>query len=256
MRDSWNPSQYERFADERSQPFFDLVGLVQPAKDMTVVDLGCGTGKLTAQLHQKLGAKETLGVDSSAAMLKQAREQECPGLRFEESSIETFSPKSSFDLIFSNAALHWVPDHERLLARLSALLAPGGQIAVQIPANHDHPSHVVAGEVASRAEFSAALGGYVRTSNVLPPETYSQILNRLGFGQQHVRLQVYGHTLASREDVVEWVKGTLLTDYQKRMPPPLFQRFLCDYRATLLDQLADDRPYFYPFKRILFWGRR
>jgi len=256
MRDTWNPHQYERFAEERSQPFFDLAALVQPGEGMSVVDLGCGTGKLTAQLHRKLGAKETLGVDSSAAMLKQAGALEAPGLRFEAGNIATFSPPRKFDLIFSNAAIHWVPDHEQLLGRLSKLLSPGGQLAVQIPANHDHPTHVIAGEVASRAQFRDALGGYARSSNVLAPETYSQILHRLRFSQQHVRLQVYGHTLASRDDVLEWVKGTLLTDYQKRMPAELFGEFLREYRDALLPRLADERPYFYPFKRILFWGRQ
>jgi trans-aconitate 2-methyltransferase len=98
--------------------------------------------------------------------------------------------------------------------------------------------------------------GYVRQFRVLKPEQYSSLLHRLQYAEQHVRLQVYGHVLGSREDVVEWVKGTMLTDYQRRMPPELFDRFLADYRAALLPKLSDARPFFYPFKRILFWGVR
>jgi trans-aconitate 2-methyltransferase len=90
---------------------------------------------------------------------------------------------------------------------------------------------------------------------VRPPEWYAELLDRLGLADQHVRLQVYLHRLAARDDVVEWVKGTLLTDYQSRMPAPLFERFLATYRERLLPVLDDTRPYRYPFKRLLLWGR-
>ncbi len=95
----------------------------------------------------------------------------------------------------------------------------------------------------------------MRTVPVREPEWYGELIDRLGYREQSVRLQVYVHHLASRDDVVEWVKGTLLTDYQKRMPPALFERFLAEYRSRLLPQLRDTRPYFYPFKRILILGR-
>jgi trans-aconitate 2-methyltransferase len=145
---------------------------------------------------------------------------------------------------------------EGLLGRLVAGLNPGGQLAVQMPANHDHPSHVVAAEVAGTEPFRTALDSYHRESPVREPEWYALLLDRLGLPDQHVRLQVYLHHLAARDDVVEWVRGTLLTDYQARMPEELFTEFLATYRERLLPQLDDARPYPYPFKRILFWGRR
>jgi trans-aconitate 2-methyltransferase len=125
-----------------------------------------------------------------------------------------------------------------------------------MPANHDHPSHVVAAEVAGTEPFRTALGGYRRVSPVQPPEWYAELLDRLGLAEQHVRLQVYLHHLPARDEVVEWVKGTLLTDYESRMPPELFEQFVATYRARLLPQLDDSRPYRYPFKRVLFWGVR
>jgi trans-aconitate 2-methyltransferase len=115
---------------------------------------------------------------------------------------------------------------------------------------------VVAAEVAGEEPFRTALGGYRRRSPVRPPEWYAELLDRLGLAPQHVRLQVYLHHLASRDEVVEWVKGTLLTDYEARMPPALFQEFLAMYRERLLPLLADVRPYPYPFKRLLLWGQR
>ncbi len=254
MGTDWDPRQYERFREERSRPFFDLVALVHPAPAMRVLDLGCGTGELTREMHRRLAARETLGIDSSPAMLAKAVASD--GLTFAQADIDGFADAAGFDLVFSNAALQWLPDHERLFARVASLVRPGGQLAVQIPANHDHPSHVVAREVAHEPEFTAALGGHERVSPVLAPETYSTLLHRLGLREQHVRLQVYAHELASRDEVVEWVRGTLLTDYQKRLAPDVFERFLARYRDALRPHLADERPFFYPFKRVLMWGRR
>jgi len=249
-RDTWNPDQYARFRAERQQPFFDLLGLVRAAPGMRVVDLGCGPGELTATLHRQLTAHETVGLDSSGAMIERTAAHAAPGLRFERGDIAAFSAEGTFDLVFSNAALHWVPDRPALLARLTAALRPGGQLAVQVPANNDHPAHVVA------AALATDLGIAPRTWPVLVPERYATLLDELGYVEQHVRLQVYGHHLATREDVLEWVKGTLLTDYERRLTPEAFAHYLELYRERLLPHLADARPFFFPFKRILLWARR
>ncbi len=236
----WSPEQYERFKSERSQPFWDLAALVEPRSKMRVVDLGCGTGELTRALHEQLGAADTLGLDNSAEML--AKAPHVGGLRFENAEIESFDGKN-LDLIFSNAALHWISDHELLFARLKRMLAPGGQLAVQMPANEDHLSHRTAAEVARE------LGVEPRRSPVLPPERYAELLHHLGFARQHVRLQVYGHVLPSSADVVEWVRGTLLTFYEHQHP-----QFIERYRERLLAAIGEHRPYFYTYKRLLLWG--
>jgi trans-aconitate 2-methyltransferase len=252
----WNPDQYEKFKNERSAPFFDLLALVRPRVGMRVVDLGCGTGELTRVMHEKLGASETLGIDSSPEMLARAKKHAGDGLRFERSDLGAFDGEG-FDLVFSSAAVHWVMDHPALFARLSKALAPGGQIAVQMPANFDHPSHATAWEVARESPFAEALAGRTRPSApVLAPEAYATLLHALGFTEQHVRLQVYAHVLPSRDGVVEWVKGTLLTEYEAALPAELFAPFLARYRELLLPKLEDRRPYLYPFKRILLWGAR
>ncbi len=251
----WNPAQYLRFQKEREQPFRDLLALVQPQPELRIVDLGCGPGPLTRKLHEALSARETLGIDSSQAMLESARAHAGGGVRFEEGDLARFAPREKFDLIFSNAALHWVPEHGPVLARLTAALAPGGQLAVQVPDNESHPAHETALEVAAEPVFRQALGGYLWHSTVLPPEEYAAWLYRLGFAAQHVRLQIYPHLLASREDVVEWVKGSLLTAYQKRLPAALFERFLARYRQLLLTRMPDEQPCLLTYRRILFWGR-
>ena len=254
--DVWNPARYERFRDERSQPFFDLMALVRPRPGMRVVDLGCGAGELTRHLHEHLGARETLGIDTSPAMLERSAAVAGDGLHFRLEDIAAFALAEPFDLIFSNAALQWVPGHEALLPRLTAALTAGGQLAFQVPANDDHPSHAVAHMVAAEPPFAEALGGHIRCSAILTPETYARLLHQLGYQEQHVRVQVYGHRLESREAVIEWVRGTMLTDYQRRLPPELYAAFLDRYRERLLPELEDTRPFFYPFKRILAWATR
>lgn len=252
----WDPGQYARFEAERSRPFFDLLALVEPRAGMRVVDLGCGTGKLTAELHHRLGAAETIGIDSSEAMLAQSAAQAGPSLRFERADIETWSPSSALDLVFANASLHWIDGHPALLARLASWLSPGGQLAVQMPANDVHPAYRAAADVALQDPFSSALGGWVRALPNLAIEDYSVALARLGFVDPHVRTQVYLHRLASRDEVLEWTRGALLTAYLERLPRELHEPFLARYREVLRARLPDERPYLFTFRRILFHGAR
>ena len=255
VRDTWNPTQYERFRAEREQPFHDLVALITRRPAGRVVDLACGTGQLTAELHHELNAAETLGVDSSSAMLERARTLEVDGLEFTRGDIAVWQPQEPVDVVFSNAALQWVGDHPALFPRLKAMLVPGGELAVQVPANFDHVSHRLAADIAREEPFIGAMGGWARTFPVLPPEAYAALLHELGFAAQSVRLQVYGHLLESPDAVVEWVRGTLLTDYESRLPAAMYEDFVAQYRDRLRIALGDERPYFYPFKRILMWGR-
>jgi trans-aconitate 2-methyltransferase len=260
MTDTWNPAQYHRFQNERSQPFFDLLTLVEPSAAPRVVDLGCGTGELTAEAHASLAARETVGIDQSPAMLAKAVQLDVGGLSFREGDLAQFTDAEGFDVIISNAALQWVPDHANVLARWRDALTSDGQLAVQMPTNADHPSHWVAREVAEEEPFASAFDGARPIDpvqgNVLAPEEYAQLLDDLGFARQHVRLQVYPHHLESTDEVVEWVKGTSLTRFQRAMSAEMYAQFLHRYRARLIDVLGDHHPYLYTFKRILFWARR
>ncbi len=257
----WDPRQYARYRNERAQPFFDLMALVRPTPEMRVVDLGCGSGEMTRRLHQHLGARHTVGIDSSASMFAASQAFASDGLSFLQQDITDFAGGAAsgepYDLVFSNAALHWLPDHAALLARLTSAVAPHGQLAFQVPANDGHPYHTSAADVAEEEPFRTALGGYVLRGFGCPrPEEYALLLHRLGYREQQVRLQVYGHLLDGPQDVVEWAKGTVLTAYQQRLPADLFQAFLARYRERLLAQLEDSRPYFFPFKRVLAWAQR
>ena len=252
-RSPWDPGQYNRFAAEREQPFWDLRSRLEPVTSPRVADLGCGDGRLTAALHRELGAGSTLGIENSASMLAAAAAHAGDSLTFASGDVSTWAG-SGFDIVFSNAALQWVPDHPQVLERWRASLARAGQLAVQVPANADHPSHAVLRGLAAERLGANAPADPV-AGNVLRPEEYALLLDRLGFERQHVRLQVYTHRLASAGDVVEWMKGTSLTRFRQRLGPEEYEGLVEDYRGRLLRALGDDRPYLYAFKRILLWGR-
>jgi trans-aconitate 2-methyltransferase len=252
----WDPACYGRFAAERTQPFLDLLARVRRRPGMRIADLGCGAGELTARLQDELAADETVALDSSPSMLAESDAHARPGLHFVCDDLTHLDRYGEFDLIFSNAALQWVDDHERLLARLCERLRPGGEIAVQVPANHDHPSHLLAAELGSEPPFAAALTDGVRRSPVLAVEDYASLLFRLGLVEPRVELIVYTHLLPSAASVVEWVQGTLLVHYRRGLPPGLHEPFLKEYAARLPSRLGGEEPYLYTYKRILFTATR
>ncbi len=254
--DGWDPEAYARFAAERRRPFEDLLGLVAPIPGGRAVDLGCGPGALTRVLHEKVGAAATVGIDSSDAMLAKAAAHAGGGVTFERGDIGSFEAAKPFDLVFSNAALHWVPDHPALLERLTRAVAAGGQLAFQVPDNFDHPSHRTAEEIAAREPFRSELAGAPHSRHVLAPEAYAALLDRLGYVAQNVRLQIYGQPLSSREGIVAWVDGSLLSEYRRRLSPELYAKFLEEYRSALFARVPDERPFFFTYRRILAWARK
>jgi trans-aconitate 2-methyltransferase len=255
--DPWRPAQYDRFKDERARPFRDLLALVTARPAMTVVDLGYGTAELTRDAHRRLAARRTVGVDRSAAMLEKGGALAEPGLELVHGDLAEFARDSRerFDLVLSNAALHWVPDHPRLFADLVRMLEPGGQLAIQLPVNHEQPPHLAAAAVAAEEPFVSALGGARERRPILPLEDYASLLHGLGLGSPGVRVELYTHLLADRAAVVEWVKGSTLTWYEERLPAALFPGFVERYRARLYAELPDVKPFVFTFRRLFLWGR-
>jgi trans-aconitate 2-methyltransferase len=256
----WNPQQYGKFSDERSQPFRDLIGMVSSSSSIdTAVDLGCGSGELTALAAEQLHIGDVLGIDHSPAMLAAAAAHASPTVRFAAGDLAEWTGEG-VDLVLANASLQWVPKHREVLARWVGSLRAGGQIAVQVPANASQATHTVAVEVARRPRFVEAFGSAGAppdpvAHNVLEPEVYARLLYDLGCVRQHVRLQVYPHVLSNSRAVVEWVRGTTLTRFQKVLDAATYAAFLAEYEARLIDVIGDQTPYFFPFRRILMWGQ-
>jgi trans-aconitate 2-methyltransferase len=259
--DAWDPQRYERFKAEREQPFHDLLAGLESVPGGRMADLGCGTGELTRLAHERLGMAETIGIDRSAAMLARAAEHAGAGLRFVKDDLATAEPDGTFDVVVSNAALHWLADQHTVLARWIAALRPGGQVAFQVPANFDHPSHTAAYAVAAEPEFAALLAGPTGAGGIESepgswrPREYAAALDALGCTDVRVSLHVYLHRLASTDAIAEWTRGTFLTRFERALPPDAFARFLDRYRARLVELLGDHRPYLFTFDRILAWAR-
>ncbi|WP_413289753.1 methyltransferase domain-containing protein [Bdellovibrio sp. HCB337] len=254
MNSKWNPTQYNKFKDQRARPFYDLMSLIQDQPFEEAIDLGCGTGELTRKLFESFQIKHLLGIDASDEMLEKSKTFVTAGLEFQLQNIESFVPRSKYDLIFSNAALQWIDNHEVLVPKILSWLKPGGQIAIQVPCNFDHPSHTLASEVAHRLFPDMYRKGEQRLF-VLPVEKYAEIFHNNGIEEQITRIEVYGNPMKSGLDVVEWTKGTMLTSYQSRLNPSDFDRFLKTYTEEIRKALGEG-PYFYPFKRMLLWGKK
>ena len=250
----WDPDRYLKFRDERRQPYEDLVALIQPQPGMTIADLGCGPGELTVDLAERFDAT-VVGVDNSEAMLARAAELSGPRVSFVHGDIATHALEP-VDLLFSNAALHWIPDHDALFARLRAAVRPGGQLAVQMPNNFAQPTHVTAVELAAEEPFASALGHERMGAAVATAEHYAVLLHALGFAEQIVTERIYLHELPDREAVVEWVKGSMLRWYSTKLPPPLFADFSARYAERLLPRLGEQTPFPFTYRRILMWARR
>jgi trans-aconitate 2-methyltransferase len=173
--ESWDPTQYLRFAGERLRPALDLLAQVLLEAPARVVDLGCGPGTVTALLHRRFPAATVLGVDGSAAMLERARAT-APQCRFEQADFLHWQPPAPVDLIFSNAALHWVDRHYALFPRLLSFLAPGGVLAVQMPVMQDTPLHRIARDLAASAAWAERLSDVAAVRGTLPVMQYWDLL--------------------------------------------------------------------------------
>jgi len=250
----WDPKQYHKFQAERSAPFFDLLALVDIRPNLKVVDLGCGTGELTRQLADALPNSAVTGIDSSLQMLDAARTASfaSPNLHFEQGDQSQLT--GEWDLIFSNAALHWSENHAELIPNLYRRLAPGGQIAVQVPSNHNHISHQIYRETASEEPFKSVLKGFQRYAPVLSIDDYARLFFDSGAEDIVAFEKVYAHVLEDSDAVVEWISGTALVPYFERLGEHK-EEFVNAIRGKMRAALPET-PVFYPFRRTLFSAKR
>lgn len=255
-RDTWNPAQYNKFREQRMLPFFDLFALIRPRPDMRAIDLGCGTGELTAMLAERLPGARVEGVDASAAMLAQAAPRASERLTFRHADMREVADFSPYDLVFSNAALQWVPEHEQLLERVLTEIRPGAQVAIQLPTRGSQPVQAIAGELAQAPPFRDRLRPPARRGGALTPDAYSRLLYEHGLREQVCFVKVYGHELPHTGDVIEFLKATGLREYLAQLDAAGHAEFLDAYRTRLIATVGDRSPYFYQLNRLLFWGEK
>ncbi|HEY0292530.1 MAG TPA: trans-aconitate 2-methyltransferase [Hansschlegelia sp.] len=232
LKEDWSAATYLHFEDERTRPAADLLARI-PLKDaVRVVDLGCGPGNSTELLTRRFPEAETTGVDSSPDMLSAASKR-LPGVRFLEADVASWAPDAPVDVIFANAVLQWLPDHEALLPRLMQVLAPGGALAVQMPDNRSEPSHVAMAEVARDPAWASrvANAGRART-DILSTEGYYDLLAPHAASVEVWRT-TYVHPLDGAESIAGWCRSTGLRPYLDPLDEAERERFLALYTERL-----------------------
>jgi len=254
----WSPEQYEKFPEPRLRPARELLAHVEGSPE-TVYDLGCGAGQVTRLLAARWPEARIVGVDSSAAMLEKAASSPS-SIEWVPASIESFTPAGA-DLVYSNAALHWVRDHDLLFPRLLRALRPGGTLAVQMPRSFDLPSHLLLREVlGSRGLDEAVAAGQLRAEvfrrPVESPETYRKILRAAGAAGEVWETE-YRHELRGEDAVLDWMKGAGLRPVLEGLADRPRRRFLEEYRRRLRRAypLRADGTVTYPFRRLFLVAR-
>ena len=247
----WNPDIYNEYKSKRAEPFYDAMKLIRVGSGMKVIDLGCGTGELTVELNKYLPGSKVLGIDSSAEMLQNQITTETGDLSFRIRSIEEQLVRDEkFDLVFSNAALQWLPDHLILFPRILNMLNPGGQLIVQMPAQSANITNFLLEELASQPPFKDILKDWTRQSPVKGTETYAKLFYEKGGMDLQIIEKIYPLIMKDAGELFNWVSGTALLPYLDRLDAGHRSLFSDAYKRQLAEHFSSD-PVFYPFKRIL-----
>ena len=250
---SWEPERYLKFDDLRLRPALDLLARIKYDRPARVVDLGCGPGNVTALLTQRWPKAEITGVDSSDEMLARAAAT-YPGLRWVAADIAHWRAEVPVDVIFSNAALHWLDDHESLLPRLAKSLATDGVLAVQMPANFEAPSHRLIRTLAEAPRWAKCLAG-ARMGSVMAVEHYWSVMTSL-FASVDLWETVYWQRLGGEHALLEWLRGTTLVPYLARLDDGQRTDFLAELSVGLLRAypVREGGEVLFPFKRLFMIG--
>ncbi len=254
---NWDPDQYLKFGNERTQPSIDLATRIEVENPRSVIDIGCGPGNSTTILRNKWPKAQFTGLDSSPAMIEKAKagQRETNWIVADAS---TYDFREKYDIVFSNAAIQWMPDHTSLIPRLLAIVNRGGALAVQVPANWDSPLHLAVRNTASQDKWSRMTAGVERILSNNTPEFYYDIISSAG-PKVALWTTTYYHILKSHTDLVEWYKGTAMRPFLETLPDDearseFENEVLARCKATY--QLQRDGSLLYPFKRTFFIAYR
>lgn len=253
---AWNPDLYNQFKTLRNQPFYDLMAMIAPNGLQDGIDLGCGTGEQTSLLAQHFGGARFLGIDASNEMLAQSGAFANKHLTFRRETMEDFAADaSSWDLIFSNAALQWADQHEQLFPQLIAKLNPGGQFAVQMPCQHDNILNQLLLDIVRQEPFVSQLQGFARVSPMLTLDQYCDILFRGNLVGIQACIKVYPMIAKDARELLDFISGSALIPYMERLDAPQREALRTEFLKRI-EQRFGSFPAIYPFKRMLLYGRK
>lgn len=244
----WDPATYLRFGELRVRPGIELMARIPDIDPRTVVDLGCGTGDLTAALARRWPDAVVVGVDSSTEMLEEATKHH-PSVHFVHARIEDWEPEVPPDLVYSNAALHWLDDHSTLFTRLRSWLAPRGVMAIQMPSNWHAPTHTVPAEILDSGDWPLRARNALMRARVAEPPSYRRWLQPLACDMWET---IYHQELTGPDPVLAWVQGSVLRPVVEALSPSQADRFVeeCRLRYAEAYPPTDDGVTVLPFRRF------
>ena len=253
---NWNPAQYLRFGNERLQPAIDLIARIRLESPEVIYDLGCGTGTGTVMLKERWPEAMVTGVDASESMLERTQTLEA-NVSWQQSDLNTWEPDEPPDLLFSNAALHWLDHHETLFSRLFSRLAPGGVLAVQMPHNFSAPTHTLIADTVRAGPWRERLEPHLREHPVMEGAAYYDM-----FGPISTRVDLwettYFHVLGGDDPVVEWTKGSILAPLLDLLEGTEMESFLEMYRSLIAKAYPqqNDGKTVLPFRRLFIMAAK
>jgi trans-aconitate 2-methyltransferase len=252
---AWDPAQYLKFADQRLRPAIDLLNRIDVDDPADIVDLGAGAGNVTRMLKERWPGARVTGVDDSQEMLDKAAAV-APEITWERADLASWRPPRPADIIYSNAALHWLDDHERLFPALFSSVAPGGVLAVQLPRNFSAVSHTSISEAARSGPWRATLEPLLRPAPVAEPAFYYGLLAPHAATLDMWETE-YLQVMEGDNPVKEWTKGTWLRPLLAALEEPERSRFEAHY-ADLVARAYPRRPdgrTLFPFRRLFIVAR-
>lgn len=244
----WDPELYLRFADHRTRPGLELLGRIDHDNPRHIVDLGAGTGNLTALLSRRWPSADIIGVDSSASMLDNAR-RDHPDITWIEADIASWKPEDPVDVLYSNASLHWLDDHPVLFARLRSWLAPGGVLAVQMPDNWQAPTHRVPADVLDSGRWPPEAVDALLRDRLSAPHLYRRWLQPATVDLWRT---TYFQELTGPDPVWNWVSGSVLGPVLAALDEDNGRRFgtICRQRYAGEYPVDSDGTVLLPFSRL------
>jgi trans-aconitate 2-methyltransferase len=249
----WSPGQYLKFRNERTQPAIDLISKIKMDNPKSIIDIGCGPGNSTQALYQRWPTAEIVGLDHSEEMIRKAKE-DYPKQKWVLADASRFQSDRKYDLVFSNAALQWIPDHEKLLPRLLDLLNDKGGLAVQVPANNESPLHKALSAVSSRQMWNKFTAGCEQLLNYRSSAYYYDLLSPV-VSEIDLWETRYYHILTSHQGLIEWYRSTGMRPFLERLPDDVSRtRFENDVLEACRNdyKIQRDGKILFPFQRIFF----
>ncbi|MED5572698.1 MAG: methyltransferase domain-containing protein, partial [Pseudomonadota bacterium] len=229
---TWDPAQYLTFGGHRIRPAIDLLSAVPMEAPKTILDLGCGTGNITEFMQARWPEAKIVGLDNSADMLAKAQDAH-PDITWIEAEIGNWSPEAPFDLVYSNAVLHWVPDHGALFPDILKWVTPNGYVAIQMPRNFQARSHTTVYETIRNGDWRTRLEPMIRDEPTSPPTFYYDLLKPLAQSLDLWETE-YQQILEGENPVPEYVKGTWLKPFLDALEEPEKSAFEADYKKNVL----------------------